>query len=70
MLNTSVKLACYLAVATMMVACSNRSSYYFLQQQAKDSCRQLPVSEKESCLAEAEQTYDDYTLDREAIESE
>jgi hypothetical protein len=62
----------YLAVLLPLVllqACTNREVYEALQNRQKVLCQEQPKSEYGKCMQQADESYDAYKKNREAVEA-
>ena len=65
--GTCLMLLVMLGLAMGSVACSNRQAYEALKIKQKNDCQRLPPSEYEECMKRAEQSYEKYKQQRDAV---
>lgn len=53
----------------LLQACTNREVYDALQNRQKVLCQEQPKSEYEKCMQQADESYDTYKKNREAVET-
>lgn len=58
-----ILISCLLSV----FGCSQRQLYNAAQQNRQQSCEKLPPDEREACLAQYQQSYDDYSEQRQQV---
>lgn len=51
----------------ILVACSQQGMYKALQKRHEIRCNQVPESDYENCMKEAQKEYEDYSKEREEI---
>lgn len=62
-----------LALALLFIvtaACSNQQVYTVIQEQERQECAKLPLGQYEECMAEVDETYDDYEKAREDMKND
>jgi hypothetical protein len=53
---------------TLAQACSNRQVYDAIQNRQKVLCQEVPRSEYQKCMEEADASYDTYKKERDKVE--
>jgi len=54
---------------SQLQACSSRQVYESAKMRNQVRCQQLPPSQYEECMQQADETYDDYKEKRESVEN-
>ena len=58
-----------IAMTIFLVACSNRSVYEGLQESNRQACNKMPEYQRQECLHDLDQSYDEYQREREALKN-
>jgi len=58
-----------LGMMVLLVACSNKSIYDGMQESNRQECNKMPDYQRQQCLDENSQSYEDYKRDRDALKS-
>jgi hypothetical protein len=63
--ETKVRVIFYILFAAVMAGCSNQAAYENIQINKRNACLELPPSQYDECMAEANTSYNDYKNARE-----